>query len=49
MTIGGAAAYQGRPPSHDAARLHWLRHPHLIAAEVKVGPAASTIVATRVE
>ena len=35
--------HDGRP---DAARLHWLRHPRLAAAEVRVAPDAATIVAT---
>jgi predicted O-methyltransferase YrrM len=35
--------HEGRP---DAARLHWLRHPRLAAAEVRVTPDAATIVAT---
>jgi predicted O-methyltransferase YrrM len=38
------------PPMHDGrpdeARLHWLRHPRLAAAEVRVAPDAATIVAT---
>jgi predicted O-methyltransferase YrrM len=40
------------PPTHDgrldAVRLHWLRHPALRAAEVRVAPSAATIVATYV-
>jgi predicted O-methyltransferase YrrM len=35
--------YDGRP---DAARMYWLEHPQLRAAEVRVTPAAATIVAT---
>ncbi len=37
--------YDGRP---DAARLHWLEHRELSAAEVRVAPDAATIVATYV-
>lgn len=40
----------GWPPTHDGrpdtARLHWLRHPRMRAAEIRVTPAAATIVAT---
>jgi predicted O-methyltransferase YrrM len=35
--------HQGRP---DAARLHWLQHPHLLAAEITTEPGAAAIVAT---
>ena len=38
------------PPVHkgqpDEARLYWLNHPQLRAAEVKVTPAAASVVAT---
>nr|WP_026212362.1 transferase [Longispora albida] len=40
----------GWPPMYgsevDTARLHWMDHPQLKAAEVRVTPAASVIVAT---
>ncbi len=40
------------PPTYggrvDSARLHWLQHPELCAAEVRVAPESSTIVATYV-
>jgi predicted O-methyltransferase YrrM len=40
----------GWPPLHDgqldAARLHWLKHPRLLATEIRTQPDASTIVAT---
>jgi len=32
----------------DTARLHWLRHPRLLAAEVRVAASMSTVVATYV-
>jgi predicted O-methyltransferase YrrM len=35
--------YNGQP---DTARMHWLRHPRLRAAEVKVTPTAASILAT---
>jgi predicted O-methyltransferase YrrM len=39
------------PPMHagapDTARLSWLEHPALLAAEVRLAPDLSTIVATR--
>lgn len=31
----------------DRARLHWLEHPALLAAEIRLAPDLSTIVATR--
>lgn len=38
------------PPVHegqpDEARMYWLNHPQLRAAEVKVTPAAASVVAT---
>jgi predicted O-methyltransferase YrrM len=38
------------PPVHeggpDTARLHWLRHPLLASAEVRIAPDTATIVAT---
>lgn len=38
------------PPEHDgkpdAARLHWLRHPRLLATEVRTQPDAATILAS---
>jgi predicted O-methyltransferase YrrM len=40
---GWPPVHEGRP---DAARLHWLRHPRLAAAEVRVAPDSATIVAT---
>ncbi|MCD0445006.1 hypothetical protein LO763_15420 [Glycomyces sp. A-F 0318] len=36
--------HSGRP---DSARLSWLEHPALLAAEVRLAPDLSTIVATR--
>ena len=36
--------YGGRP---DTARLHWLRHPGLLATELPLTPTAATIVARR--
>jgi predicted O-methyltransferase YrrM len=39
----------GWPPTHDgepdAARLHWLRHPRLLATEVRLTPEMATVVA----
>ncbi|MEU0884660.1 hypothetical protein ABZ345_39225 [Lentzea sp. NPDC005914] len=35
--------YEGQP---DEARMYWLDHPRLRAAEVKVTPAAASVVAT---
>ena len=39
------------PPTHDGepdhARLHWLNHPELLSAEIRLSPTLSTIVATR--
>jgi predicted O-methyltransferase YrrM len=40
---GWPPMYEGRP---DAARLRWLRHPRLAAAEVRIAPDSATIVAT---
>jgi predicted O-methyltransferase YrrM len=41
---------RGWPPTHDGApdtaRLYWLCHPDLLAAEIRVTPAMSTVVAT---
>jgi hypothetical protein len=41
-----------RPPVHDGrpdtARLHWLRHPGLLATELPLTPSAVTIVGRRV-
>ena len=34
--------HQGRP---DAARLHWLQHPRLLATELLLAPTAATILA----
>lgn len=38
------------PPTHDgrpdSARLHWLEHPRLRAAEVRVTPTSAAIIAT---
>jgi predicted O-methyltransferase YrrM len=34
--------YQGRP---DHARLHWLRHPRLLATELPLTPGMATVVA----
>ncbi|HEY8453602.1 MAG: class I SAM-dependent methyltransferase [Micromonosporaceae bacterium] len=40
----------GWPPTHhgvpDHARMYWLEHPRLRAAEIRVTPTAATIVAT---
>jgi hypothetical protein len=38
-----APTYNGQP---DTARMYWLRHPRLRAAEVKVTPTAASILAT---
>jgi predicted O-methyltransferase YrrM len=50
LVIDDFTPLSGWPPMHDgrpdAARLHWLRHPRLAAAEVRVAPDAATIVAT---
>jgi hypothetical protein len=35
--------YQGRV---DRARMYWLEHPRLRAAEIRVTPTAASIVAT---
>jgi predicted O-methyltransferase YrrM len=40
---GWPPVHEGRP---DAARLHWLRHPRLAAAELRIAPDSATIVAT---
>jgi predicted O-methyltransferase YrrM len=41
---------RGWPPTHlgepDAARLYWLEHPRLRAAELRVTPTSASIVAT---
>jgi predicted O-methyltransferase YrrM len=36
--------FDGRP---DAARLHWLTHPDLAAAELRLAPDLAALVATR--
>jgi predicted O-methyltransferase YrrM len=50
LVIDDFTPLTGWPPTHDGrpdeARLHWLRHPGLAAAEVRVAPDAATIVAT---
>jgi predicted O-methyltransferase YrrM len=50
LVIDDFTPLTGWPPTHegrpDAARLHWLRHPRLAAAEVRIAPDAATIVAT---
>lgn len=40
---GWPPMYDGQP---DTARLHWLRHPRLLATEVRTQPDSSTILAT---
>ncbi len=35
--------FEGEP---DAARLHWLRHPRLLATQVRTQPDAVTVIAT---
>ncbi|MGW5719768.1 hypothetical protein ACWEVP_26630 [Amycolatopsis sp. NPDC003865] len=34
--------FEGEP---DAARLHWLRHPDLLATELRLAPGLATVVA----
>lgn len=38
------------PPTYgghvDRARLHWLRHPNLLAAEIRTEPGAATVIAS---
>ena len=40
---GWPPTFEGRP---DEARLYWLEHPRLRAAEIRVAPSAATLVAT---
>jgi hypothetical protein len=40
---GWPPTYLGRP---DAARLYWLQHPDLLAAEIHADPGTATIVAS---
>jgi predicted O-methyltransferase YrrM len=42
---GWPPAFDGQP---DTARLYWLRHPRLRAAELRVTPTAATLAATYV-
>lgn len=35
--------------AHDGARRHWLGHPRLAAAELRLSPTLATIVGTRVD
>jgi predicted O-methyltransferase YrrM len=42
-SVSWPPAYLGMP---DAARLHWLQHPDLLATEIRTQPDASAIVAT---
>ncbi|NJC70450.1 SAM-dependent methyltransferase [Planosporangium thailandense] len=50
VVIDDFTPIDGWPPRYgdepDAARLHWLRHPQLLASEVRVTPEMATIVAT---
>jgi predicted O-methyltransferase YrrM len=50
LVIDDFTPLAGWPPMHegrpDTARLHWLRHPRLAAAEVRIAPDAATIMAT---
>lgn len=52
LVIDDFAPMTGWPPVHDGfpdtARLHWLNHPRMRASEIRVTPAAATIVATYV-
>jgi predicted O-methyltransferase YrrM len=40
---GWPPTFRGQP---DTTRLHWLQHPRLCAAEIRLTPQAATIVAT---
>jgi len=50
LVIDDFTPMTGWPPVHedrpDATRLHWLRHPRLAAAELRIAPDSATIVAT---
>ena len=52
LVIDDFTPMTGWPPTYadgpDSVRLHWLRHPDLRAAEIKVTPSAATIIATYV-
>lgn len=51
VVIDDFTPLSGWPPLHegqpDAARLHWLQHPELLATEIVVCAEMSTILATR--
>jgi predicted O-methyltransferase YrrM len=42
-TTGWPPTYEGRA---DTVRMHWLRHPDLAAAEIRLTPTYATLVAT---
>ncbi|MGC9665782.1 O-methyltransferase [Planosporangium sp. 12N6] len=50
LVIDDFAPADGWPPRYDgapdAARLHWLRHPRLLATQVRVTPEMATVLAT---
>jgi hypothetical protein len=50
LVIDDFAPTRQWPPTYDGepgrARLHWLRHPQLLAAEVRVAPDMATVIAT---
>jgi predicted O-methyltransferase YrrM len=49
LVIDDFTPANGWPPTHrgapDAARLHWLTHPRLLATEVRVAPDSATVLA----
>jgi hypothetical protein len=49
LVLGDFTPAPAWPPSHrgrpDAARLHWLQHPELLATEIRTAPDAAAIVA----
>lgn len=52
LVVDDVTPLRAWPPIHDgrpdSARLFWLQHPRLRAAEIRVTPSAATIVATYV-
>lgn len=52
LVIDDFEPLRGWPPTFegatDDARLHWLQHPSLLSAEVRLAPDLATILATRV-
>lgn len=50
VVIDDFAPMDGWPPRYgdapDAPRLHWLRHPQLLATEIRVTPEMATIIGT---